>query len=322
MKFCSILAAALLALPLTAISQNYPVRPVRIVVPYAPGGGIDGLARAISERLSPKWGRPVVVDNKPGAASIIGAEIVARAAPDGHTLLLTSESTVVSNPFLYPKLPYDAVRDLAPITQLVSLPQMVVAHASVNVNTLDELVALLRAKPNSLNYGSYGSGSTPHLLFEALKARSKVELTQVPYKGIIPALAATVAGEVQLTMVGVSLSIGHIKAGKIKPIAIARGERLPSMPQVPTLREAGYADIDPHEGWFGLFVTSGSPEAVVRKVHADVVEAFADPEFRAKQVLARGFDPVFSTPEAFARFIQSEMKQMAHLIKVSGAKAE
>ena len=215
MKLITMLAAGLCLLPPASPAQNYPIRLVKIIVPYAPGGGVDAIARAISERLTAKWGQPIVVENKTGAATIIGADSVAKAAPDGHTLLLTSESTITSNPYLFDKLPYDPVRDLAPVTQLVSLPQMVVAHASVTANSLRELLDQARAKPNALNYASYGSGSLPHLFFEGLKAQGGVQITQVPYKGIAPALAAIISGEVQLTMVGATQSQGQIQAGKL-----------------------------------------------------------------------------------------------------------
>ncbi|MDM0026428.1 Bug family tripartite tricarboxylate transporter substrate binding protein [Variovorax saccharolyticus] len=323
MKFFKLLAAAVLGvLPLLATAQAFPSRTVKIVVPYAAGGGVDVMARVLAERLQRKWGQPVIVENKTGASTIIGASAVAKAAPDGHTLLLTSESTITSNPFLFDKLPYDPVRDLLPVTQLVSLPQMVIAHPSVAARNLDELVALAKAKPNELSYASYGSGSLPHLLFEALKARSGVQLTAVPYKGITPAVTAVMTGEVQLTLAGVSSAQAYLRAGKLKALAVARSQRLPDQPQVPTLREAGFADIDPHESWFGLFVTGGTPVDVVQTLYRDVAEVAADPAFRGQHVLARGFDPVFSTPEAFGQFIQADRTRKAHLIRISGAKAE
>lgn len=316
---CVAFAAALL--PTWAAAQSFPVRPVRIVVPYPPGGGVDGMARAIADRLSSRWGQPVVVENRAGGATIIGAEAVARAAPDGTTLLLTTDQTISSNPHIYPKLPYDTNRDLAPVTQLIGLPQMVLAHPSVKAASLKELVDLARAQPGSLNYGSFGSGSQPHMLFEMLKAQTGVQLTHVPYKGIAPALTAALAGEVQLTMSAASVARGHIQAGKLKPLAIARRDRLALLPDVPTLREAGFPDIDP-QSWFGLFATGGTPAAVIRKIRDDVVALFDDAELRDRAITQRGFDPVFSTPEEFARFIAADSKQKAEMVRVSGAKPE
>lgn len=307
---------------LWAQAPAWPARTVRIVVPYAPGGGVDLLARQLADRLQRQWGQPVVVENKAGASTLIGATAVAKAAPDGLTLLLTSEATITSNPFLFEKLPYDPVRELAPVTQLVNLPQMVVAHPSLPARNMAELVALAKARPGTLSYASYGSGSLPHLLFESFKAKTGADLVQVPYKGISPAVTAVHAGEVQLTLAGVSGSLALLRAGKLKALAVGRASRLAEMPDVPTLREAGFAEIDPRESWFGLFATGGTPAAVVQKIHHDVAAIGNDPAFRDSVMLARGFEPVFSTPEAFGRFIEADMKQKAQLIRVSGAKAE
>ncbi len=315
------IAIVLFGMAAAAFAQPYPSRPVRIIVPYPPGGGVDGMARPLADQLSRRWGQPVLVENKAGAATIIGAEQVAKATPDGYTLLLTSESTITSNPHIYAKLPYDPIKDLAPVTQLISLPQMVIAHPSVSANSLPELVALAKVQPGTLNYGSYGSGSQPHLLFEGLKAQAGIALTHVPYKGIAPALQAALAGEVQLTMAGASVSRGHIDAGKLKPLAIARKERLALLPNVPTLREAGYPDIDP-QSWFGLFATGGAPREAVEKIYQDVTAAFSEPQFRERHMLQRGFDPVLSSPEEFARFIQEDLRAKAMLIKLSGARPE
>lgn len=316
------LGLGLAAGPLWAQGGAWPARTVRIVVPYAPGGGVDLLARLLADRLQRQWGQPVVVENRTGASTQIGATAVAKAPPDGLTLLLTSEATITSNPFLFDKLPYDPVRELTPITQIVSLPQMVVAHPSLAASNMAELVALAKARPDALSYASYGSGSLPHLLFEALKAKTGANIVQVPYKGISPAVAAVHSGEVQLTLAGVSGSLALLRAGKLKALAVGRATRLAELPDVPTLREAGLADIDPRESWFGLFATGGTPAAVVQKIHHDVAAIGADSGFRESALLSRGFEPVFSTPEAFARFIEADMRQKAQLIRISGAKAE
>lgn len=322
MKFLKHLAAALCLVPALAVAQGASGQAVKIVVPYAPGGGVDVLARVLAERLQQKWGRPVIVENKAGASTIIGTTAVTKAQPDGQTLLLTSEATITSNPFLFAKLPYDPVRELTPISQLVSLPQMVVAHPSVSANTMAELVQLAKTRSEGLSYASYGSGSLPHLLFEGLKNRSGASLTHVPYKGIAPAVTAVLSGEVELSLAGVPAALAHIKAGTLKPLALGRKTRLASLPQVPTLQEAGFQDIDTQESWFGLFVTAGTPDKLVQKIARDVAEIAADPQFRERYVLSRGFDPVFSTPEAFAQFIQADMRLKANLIRISGAKAE
>lgn len=307
---------------LFAQGPAWPAQTVRIVVPYAAGGGVDLLARMLADRLQRQWGQSVVVENKAGRATVIGAMAVTKAPPDGLTLLLTSEATITSNPFLFAKLAYDPVRELAPISQLVSLPQMVVANPQVGANNMAELVAMAKARPDALSYASYGSGSLPHLLFESLKAKTGASFVHVPYKGISPAVAAVQSGEVNLTLAGVSGALALLRAGKLKALAVGRATRLTEMPDVPTLREAGLADIDPRESWFGLFATGGTPAAVVQKIHQDVAAIGNDPAFRESVLLSRGFEPVFSTPATFAKFIEADMRQKAQLIRISGAKAE
>jgi len=309
-------------MPVTPVAaQEFPVRSVRIVVPYPPGGGVDGLARPLAERLSRLWNQAVLVENKAGAATMIGGDAVAKAAPDGHTLLLTSDSSITSNPHLYQKMPFDPIRDLVPVTQLIDLHQMVVAHPSVTANTLQELVALARAKPGALNYGSYGGGSQPHLLFEALKAQTGIQVAHIPYKGIAPALTAAIAGEVQLTLGGAATTRGHFQSGRLKPLAIARQERLALYPEVPTLREAGFPEIDPRP-WFGVFAPAATARAVVDRIRRDIANVLAEPEFREREITGKGYTGVGSTPEEFAAFVRSDLESKGKLIRVSGAKAE
>ena len=302
MRFLNCIVLAALAvwwLPLTA--QEFPARIVRIVVPYPPGGGVDGLARPLAERLGRLWGQAVVIENKAGAATMIGGDAVAKAAPDGHTLFLTSDSSITSNPHLYAKMPFDPIKDLAPITQLIDLHQMVVAHPSVAANTMQKLVALARSRPGTLNYGSYGSGSQPHLLFEALKAQTGIQISHIPYKGIAPALTAAIAGEVHLTLGGAATTRGHFQNGRLKPIAIARRERLGLYPDVPTLAEAGFPDIDPRP-WFGVFAPAATPRAVVVRIGRDIAGVLADAEFREREITGKGYTGVGSTPDEFAAF--------------------
>ena len=304
-----------------ATAQDFPVRAVRIVVPYPAGGGVDGLARPLAERLSRTWNHPVVTENKAGAATQIGGDAVAKAAPDGHTLLLTSDSSITSNPHLYPKMPFDPIRDLVPVTQLIDLHQMVVAHPSVGANTLQELVALARARPGALNYGSYGSGSQPHLLFEALKAQTGIQIAHIPYKGIAPALTAAVGGEVQLTLGGAATTRGHFQTGRLKPLAIARQERLALYPDVPTLREAGYPDVDPRP-WFGVFAPAATPRGLVERIRRDIANVLAEHDFREREITGKGYTGVGSTPDEFAAFVRADLDYKGRLIRVSGAKAE
>ena len=244
-------------------AHAWPTKPVRLIVAYPPGGGIDVLARQLADKLTPAWGHPVVVENRPGANTIVATDAVAKSAPDGHTVLMTTDATFSINPHLYAKLPYDAQRDFAPVTMLVLLQQLLVAHPALPANTVPELIALAKAKPGSVNYASYGSGSQPHLAGEMLKNKAGIDLVHVPYKGISLAVPAVIAGEVQLTFAGIATSMPQLKAGRIKALAIGGASRSPLLPQVPTFAELGYPEVETH-AWFGLFLPAGSPREALR----------------------------------------------------------
>ena len=317
----SLLALALLCFAATAQAQGWPTKPVRIVVAYPPGGGIDVMARQIAEKLSAAWGQPVVVENKPGANTIIATDAVAKSAPDGATILMTTDATFSINPHLYRKLPYDAQKDFQPVTMLVLLQQLLVGHPSLPANTLQELIALAKAKPGSINYASYGSGSQPHLAGEMLKEKAGINLVHIPYKGISLAVPAVVAGEVQLTFAGIATSTPQLKAGRIKAFAIGGPQRSPLFPQIPTFTELGFPEVETH-AWFGFFVPAGSPREAVTRIHQDTKKILEEPEFRQKQLVARGYDVVGSAPEEFAAYIRKDSASRARAVKVSGAKAE
>jgi tripartite-type tricarboxylate transporter receptor subunit TctC len=316
------LAFVLLAcFALSAHAQTWPSKPVRIVVAYPPGGGIDVMARQIAERLAQPWGQPVVVENRPGANTIIASDAVAKSAPDGSTLLMTTDATFSINPHLYSKLPFDTQRDFIPVTMLVLLQQMLVGHPALPANSLDELIKLAKAKPGSINYASYGSGSQPHLSGEMLKNKAGIDLVHVPYKGISLAVPAVMAGEVQLTFAGIATSAPQLKAGRIKAFAIGGPQRSPLFPQVPTFTELGYPEVETH-AWFGLFLPAGSPEEAVARIHRDTKKILDDPEFRQKQLIARGYDVVGSSPGEFAAYIRKDSENRARAVRISGAKAE
>jgi tripartite-type tricarboxylate transporter receptor subunit TctC len=301
----------------TANSQEFPSRLIKIIVPYPPGGGVDGLARPIAERLARLWGQSVIIENKPGAATMIGGAEVAHAPADGHTLLFTSDSSLTSNPHLFKKMSYDPIKELAPVTQLIDLHQFVLVHPSVSANSMKELVALAKEKPDTLNYGSYGKGSQPHLLFEMLRKETGAQIQQISYRGIAPAITATLAGEVQMTLGSVAVAAGHIEAKRLKALAIGRQQRLPSHPEIPTLREAGYPDIEPLS-WFGLFAPAGTPSAVVDKIQKAVAATLNEPEFKARFIDQAGHTGVGSTPEAFAKLIQQDLTAKGRLIEAAG----
>lgn len=312
---------ALLAYGLPAAAQEFPSQTVRLVVPYPPGGGVDGLARPLAERLSQGWGKPVIVDNKPGASTIIGTEFVVKAAPDGHTVLFTTDSTITSNPHLFKKLTYDPMKDLVPVTQLIDLHQMVVVHPSVQAGTLKDLVELARKDPKALNYASYGVGSQPHLLFEMLKKETGIAIEQVPFKGIAPALTAVIAGETQMTLGGAATSAGHMKAGRLKALAISRPTRLPSHPEVPTLADAGFPNIDPRS-WFGMFAPARTPPAVLTQIQKATAAILNEPEFKARYIDGPGYTGAGQSPEAFAKFVADDLAYKQRLISVTGITAE
>jgi len=299
----------------------WPTKPVRIVVAYPPGGGIDVMARQLADKLAPAWGQPVVVENRPGANTIVATDAVAKSAPDGHTVLMTTDATFSINPHLYAKLPFDTQRDFAPVTMLVLLHQLLVAHPSLPANSLDELIRLAKAKPGSINYASYGSGSQPHLAGEMLKNKAGIDLVHVPYKGISLAVPAVMAGEVQLTFAGIATSTPPLRSGRIKAIAIGGPTRSPLYPQVPTFTELGYPEVETH-AWFGLFLPAGSPKEAVSRIVLDVKRILDEPDFRQKQLIDKGYDVVGSSPDEFAAYIKKDSENRARAVKISGAKAE
>ena len=317
----SAVALLLAALAAPAPAQTWPAKPVRIVVPYPPGGGIDILARQLAERFQAQWGQSVVVENKPGASTIIGVDQVAKAAPDGHSILMTTDASFSINPHLFRKLPYDAQKDFMPVTMLILLQQLLVANPALPANSLQELIALAKVRPGSINYASYGSGSQPHLSGEMLKNKAGIDLVHVPYKGISLAVPAVIAGEVQLTFSGIASSIGHLKAGQLKAFAIGGKQRSPLLPELPTFAELGFAEVETH-AWFGLFLPAGSPKEAVARIHQEARKLLEEPEFRARQLVAKGYEVVGGPPEEFAAFLRTDSESRGRAVKISGAKAE
>ncbi|HZQ73162.1 MAG TPA: tripartite tricarboxylate transporter substrate binding protein [Burkholderiales bacterium] len=316
-----VLAAVASLLCFAAHAQSWPAKPVRMVVAYPPGGGIDILARQLAERLTAQWGQPVVVEDKPGANTIVAAEAVAKSPADGYTVLMTTDATFSINPHLYAKLPYDAHRDFVPVTMLVLLQQLLVANPALPANSLSELISLAKKNPGTINYASYGSGSQPHLSGEMLKYKAGIDLVHVPYKGISLAVPAVIAGEVQLTFAGIATSMGPLKAGRIKALAIGGAKRSPLLPQVPTFAELGYPEVETH-AWFGLFFPAGSPPGAVARLYAGTKQILEDPEFREKQLVEKGYEVVGSPPAEFAAYIEKDSASRARAVRISGAKAE
>jgi tripartite-type tricarboxylate transporter receptor subunit TctC len=316
-----ILAAGLLAFAAAAAAQIWPAKPVRIVVAYPPGGGIDVLGRQLAEKLTAAWSQPVVVENRPGANTIVAADAVAKSAPDGYNVLLTTDATFSINPHLYAKLPYDTQHDFLPVTMLVLLQQLLVANPSVPASTLPELIKLAKEKPGSINYASYGSGSQPHLSGEMLKYKAGIDLVHVPYKGISLAVPAVMAGEVQLTFAGIASSLAPLKSGRVKPLAIGGTKRSPLLPEVPTFMELGYPEVETH-AWFGLFLPAGAPREAVARIYQETKKIVEQPEFRQKQLIDKGYEAVGSSPLEFAAYIARDFESRGRAVKISGAKAE
>lgn len=302
-------------LPVTA--QDFPTGVVRIVVPFPAGGGLDNMARPLADRLSKLWKQPVVVENKPGANGQLGGKSVATAPPDGHTLLLPDGSVITSNPFLYKNSSLDPIKELAPVTQLIDLHQFVLVHPSVNARSMNELVVLAKTMSDGLTYGSYGHGSPPHLLYGMLNHQAGTKIRQIPYRGIAAAITAVLTNEVHTTLGSLSVAAGHIDAGKLVPLAIYSKNRLPSRPNVPTLIEAGYPDIDPR-AWYGLFAPVGTPATIVNRIQKEVETVVNNSEFKARHVDGMGYTGVVSTPAQFAAFIQNDYKLKEVMIKAAG----
>ena len=304
----------------TAAAQVYPERAVRIIVAYPAGGGIDVLGRQLADRLAPQWGQPVVVENRPGGSTIPATELVAKTPADGHTILLTTDSTFSINPHLFAKLPYSD-RDFVPVTQLILLQQLLLAHPSVPAANVEELVLLARAKPGTLNYGSYGSGSQPHLAAETLKSKAGIDIVHIPYKGIPFAVPAAIAGEIQLTFSGIASSQAHVKAGRLKALGIGGSARSPLMPEVPTFSEQGYPEVETH-AWFGLFVPAGTPRAAVDRIQRDVAAILSEHAFRAREIEGKGYDLIASSPDEFAAYLLRDREARGRAVTLSGARAE
>ncbi len=297
----------------------FPARPVRLIVPFTPGAINDLIARLLAAKLADGWRQQVVVDNRPGAGTVIGTDLVAKASPDGHTLLLVSAAFAI-NPALYAKLPFDPVRDFAPITLIGAAPFVMVVTPNLPVRSVKELVALAKAKPGQLSYASTGIGATAHLVGEMLKTAAGIDLVHIPYKGFTPALTDVIAGQVQVTYGTYSTLAPHIQAGRVRALAVTSAKRSQTTPDLPTVAEAGYPQFNA-TAWWGLVAPAHVPAAVVQKVHANVEGLLSQPEMRER--LAReGVDVAGSTPRQFGDFIRTEIQRWGVAVNQSGAKAE
>lgn len=305
--FCVLLAAAL-----AAQARAFPDKPVRLVVPYAAGGSTDVISRTLGQKLSEMWGQPVVIDNRPGASTIIGTDIVAKSAPDGYTLLVTTASFTIV-PSLFDKLPYDSAKDFQPITLINTTPLVLVVNPSVPARSVQELIALARARPGALNFGSAGSGGSNHLAGELFNAMAGVKMVHVPYKGNAPALNDLVGGHVDLVFNGLTSAIPLIRAGKLRPLAMTSLARAGALPEIPTLDELGMKGFQA-VGWNGLSAPARTPPEVIARISADVLKVIRSPEL-IERLKVEGSDPVGNSPQQFAAFLREETARWSEVIK-------
>jgi len=317
--FSRICAAALAVAAATcAQAQPYPTKPVRFVVPYAAGGATDLIARSLGEQLTAELGQPFVVDNRPGAATIVGAQVVAKAEPDGYTLLMATSTTLAINRSLYSTLPYDPVKDFAPIGLAIAHPFVLLVNPALPMHTVQELVAFAKSKPGQLAYASGGSGSFPHLAMALFQSMTGIDVIHVPYKGSAPALTDLMGG--RIAMMFDNTALNYVKGGKLRALAVTTAKRLDVMPDVPTLAEAGVPGYE-LAAWQGVIAPAGTPRAVVDKLNAAMVKALQVPEVRAR-LTADGGQIITSTPDEFAAYIRSEVGRFAKIVKESGARVE
>ena len=319
----SLLAAAAPAVAAGAIATGaapWPSKAIRFVVPFPPGGPLDISARLIGSRLAERFGQPVLVDNRPGAGGSLGAQLVARSAGDGYTLLMGALSTHAVNPYLYPAIGYDAVRDFTPVTLVANVPNVLVVHPSVKADSVQALVALARARPGGLAFASGGSGSGGHLAGELLKTAAKIELVHVPYKGAAPALADLVGGQVPMMFDNLASALPQVRAGKVRALAVTTRARSAFLPELPTMQEAGVPGFD-ISTWFGVFAPAGLPAPILDRLHRAIVDSLQLPEVR-ERLATFGSEPVGNTPAQFAAFIRAEQPKYARIIRDSGARAD
>lgn len=310
----------MLLLPVGAYAQ-YPTKQVHIVVPYPAGGAVDNFARVLSQRLSEVWNQQVVIENRGGASTMIGADQVAKSPPDGYTLLLSADLTFVIVPHLFAKVPYDTIKDFAPISALVSATQALVANPSLPVKTTADLIALAKSKPGELTYGSFGIGSTGHLNMEVLQSMAGVRFNHIPYTGAGPAMNDVIGGHIGFMFAALSIVKGNVSADKLRMIGVGSDHRSSEFPDVPTIAESGVPGFEA-KSWFGLVAPAGTPPDIVNKINRDVAQVISDPVFAQKSLATQGLEPILGSPEQFAAFIRSETVKWGKVVKDANLKLQ
>ncbi len=298
-------------------AAGYPAKPIRIIIALAPGGGVDTAGRLVGQKFTEAWGQQVVAENRPGAGGTIATELVARAAPDGYTLLMQSMSHAIT-PALY-KLNYDSIKDFAPISLFVQSPSVLAVHPSLPVKNVKELIAFTKARPNEILFSSSGSGSGQHLAMELLNRMAGLQLVHIPYKGTAPSILDLVAGRVSVTSASAISTMPHVRAGKLRALAVASAKRSPSVPELPTIAEAGVPGFAVDQ-WYSLFAPAGTPKEIVGKLYGEIAKAVAQPETR-ERLLAMGLDPVASPPDEFTEYLKTETAKWGKLVREAGIRA-
>jgi tripartite-type tricarboxylate transporter receptor subunit TctC len=321
MKYILQLSVSILALifAATASAQPFPTKPIKIIVPFPAGGTVDFFARVISTKLSEALGQSVLVENRAGAGGNIAAEAVAKATPDGYTLLMGSEIIAI-NTSLYSKMGYDPVKDLAPITLVGTVPNILIVHPSLPVNSVNDLIALAKKTPGKISFASTGQGTSTHLSSELFKLMANVDMLHVPYKGGPPAIADLISGQVNMMFINMPTGITHVRSGKAKIIAVSSIKRVSQLPDVPTVDQAGVKGFET-SAWSGLYAPAGTPADIINRLNADVVKILKQPSVR-EQLMAQGAEPVGDTPEEFSRFTLAEISKWAKIIKETGVKVD
>ena len=308
-----------LAIPAASFAQTYPARPIRLIVPYPPGGPTDFVGRVVGQKLSSIVGQQVVVDNRPGAGTVIGSELVARAAPDGYTLLFGTGGGTFLAPLILPRVSYDPLKDFAPVAMLVQSPQVLVVHPSVPVTNVRELIALAKAKPGTLNYASVGNGTSPHLGGELLKSLTNTNIVHVPYKGTAPAMTDLIGGQVHLMFSSMPTVLAHVKAGRLRLIGTGGTKRSVVIPDTPLIADTvpGFELVT----WYGVFAPARTPAAIVKRLNDEIEKALNDPDTREK-LEAQGLEPTIMTPEALKRYTEDDVSRWSRLVRSAGIKSE
>ena len=314
------LFVALLFFPTLAFAQAYPAKPVRLIVPFPAGGGVDFIGRIVGQGLTTRLGQTVAVDNRAGANGIVGLEVLKTSAPDGYTIAAASAGPLVVNPFIYTKLPYDTLRDFTHIGNMVNFPLLLVAHPSLPVKNVKELIALARAQPDQVTYSHPGTGNTGHLAGEIFNSLAKAKILGIPYKGTAPAVVAVLAGEAHLTYSSIPSILPHVRSGRVRALGVCNAQRLPSLPEFPTIAEAGLPGYEAY-AWGGLIGPANMPAAVVQRLNREMTEILRQKDV-SDRMLSEGTVPTPSSPEEFTAYIRSELKKWGSVVKLAGIKPE